>query len=96
MLPPARVAARRNARRGGAHEGATHGRDVGHKGTSTCPLVGRLSVGKGNRRLHKGGDDAVRPPFFSFFSSSVPVIICNYMKRCGWSVEVTIGPTMPW
>ncbi|RRT81614.1 hypothetical protein B296_00001160 [Ensete ventricosum] len=59
--PPANATARRSARRGSAHRGATRGRSVGCKGSSVRPLVGWLSAGKGSRRLYRGsGDGAVR------------------------------------
>ncbi|RWW12379.1 hypothetical protein GW17_00023956 [Ensete ventricosum] len=61
-LPPTRAAAHRNAYRGDAHGGAACGRDVGRKGSNAHPLVGRMSAGKGSRRLRKGddGSDAMR------------------------------------
>ncbi|RWV82171.1 hypothetical protein GW17_00056354 [Ensete ventricosum] len=54
------AAARRNARRGGAHGGVVRRCD-GRKGSSVRPLAGRLPTGKGSRRLLKGsGGDVVR------------------------------------
>ncbi|RWW36568.1 hypothetical protein BHE74_00058397 [Ensete ventricosum] len=45
-LPPARVATRTNARRGGAYRGAAHGRGAGHKSSSARTLAERLPAGK--------------------------------------------------
>ncbi|RWW49069.1 hypothetical protein BHE74_00044808 [Ensete ventricosum] len=38
-----------------AKTAASRGNDVGHRGN--CLLAGRLSAGKGNRRLRRGGGD---------------------------------------